>query len=74
MSDGAPAQREQRRNWTLRAAITELRDRVREVHRAGVAWSEQELDRTERDLERLMERVRRLVGRKTRGTAMGEKE
>jgi hypothetical protein len=64
----APAQ-ERRSNLVLRVLIDDMLDRVRELNRNATAWSVDDRERAEADLEGVMARVRRVASQGSQGTA-----
>ena len=58
---------ERRSNLVLRALIDDMLDRVRELNRNAKAWSVDERERAEADLEGVMARVRRIASQGSQG-------
>ncbi len=57
-SGSAGASGERRANAALRALITEMLERVRELDRHAIAWTSDERAQAEWELEIIMQRVR----------------
>jgi phytoene/squalene synthetase len=53
---------ERRSNEVLRALVTEMLERVRELHRHASAWTPAERAQAESELEAIMKRVRGEAG------------
>lgn len=49
---------ERRSNEVLRALVTEMLDRVRQLNRHATAWTPGEREQAEKELEAIMRRVR----------------
>jgi hypothetical protein len=62
-SDAVDAARERRSNAALRALVNEMLERVRELSRRTTAWSPEEREQAEAELEVIMARVRREAAR-----------
>lgn len=62
---------DRRSNLVLRALIDDMLERVRELNRNSTAWSDEQRERAEAELEGVMARVRRIAGEGTRSGAVG---
>jgi uncharacterized protein YaiI (UPF0178 family) len=62
MSDAAvtpsPNQPERRKNALLRMLINEMMQQIRELQQQPAAWSPEDRERAEQDLDRIMQQVR----------------
>ena len=57
-SGNAEATAERRSNEVLRSLVTEMLERVRQLHRNATAWTAAERAQAESELEAIMKRVR----------------
>lgn len=64
MSSQEPGFPERRKNALLRLLINEMMQQIRELQAHQGPWPEEERERAERDLDRIMEQVRGAAIRK----------